>query len=73
MAVLLIAAGAIGIGAVIYLFLRRRKKHWQQGYIMIGNFKPRETKPKEDYPIYQPPSQEEKSEDEIIMPPGMFD
>lgn len=73
MIVLLIAAGTIGVGVFVYLILRRQKKHWQQGYIMIGNFKPKETKPKEDYPIYKPPSQEERGEDEIIMPPGMFD
>ena len=55
----------------LFLILRKRKKHWQDGYILLGNTKLKE-KPKKDYPIYHP-SQEEKSEDDIIIPPGMFD
>ena len=68
--IIAIVLAAVTITALLVIF-RKRKKHWQQGYIMVGNFKSKE-KPKEDYPIYHPP-QEEKNEDEIIMPPGMFD
>jgi len=70
---LLIISAAIVVTLVVLLFLlrRKRKKHWQEGYILIGNVKSKE-KPNENYPTHAP-KLEENNDENIIMPPGMFD
>jgi hypothetical protein len=65
------------IASLLFLLVfKKRKKHWQQGYIMVGNFKQdksTQNKHQEDYPLYQPPQEEKQEGVDIIMPPGMFD
>lgn len=63
----------ISIAVAVYFILKRKNKHWQQGYIMINNFKPQKESKNSDYPLYNPPQKEEETSNDIIMPPGMFD